>query len=72
MLAELSNIAVSFELRFRSLFDTGRALSFPCDARGNVAIDALHERERANYFYARALVGHDFAAPSVLPVCVAV
>ncbi len=68
MLSELSALAVSFELRFRSLFDAGRALSFPCDAAGNVPIDSLRERERANYFYARALVGQDFATPSILPV----
>ncbi len=71
MLSTLSEFAQSFELRFRSLFDTGRALSFPCDAQGNVAIDALRERERLNYFYARALVGQDFATPSVLPVMAA-
>ncbi len=68
MLSEITDLAVSFELRFRSLFDAGRALSFPCDAKGNVAIDKLRDRERVNYLYARALVGHDFHTPSVLPV----
>jgi hypothetical protein len=55
------------ELRFRSLFDGGRALAFPCDAQGRVDLDALSERARTNYLYARGLVGRDFAYPSVQP-----
>ncbi len=54
-----------FELRFESLFNTGRALAFPCDAAGRVEIDALSERARCNYFYARTVVGRDFAFPAV-------
>ena len=54
-----------FELRFRSLFDAGRGYSFPCDEQGHVSIDSLRERERHNYLYARALVGHDYASPCV-------
>ncbi len=55
------------ELRFQSLFDPGRALVFPCDARGRVALDALSERARENYLYARATVGHEYSVPDVLP-----
>jgi hypothetical protein len=29
-----------YEMRFRSLFDAGRGLAFPCDAQGRVALDA--------------------------------
>lgn len=58
-----------FELRFQSLFDAGRALTFPCDAKGLVDLDALSEKARNNYFYARAVVGHDFARPVILPTC---
>jgi hypothetical protein len=54
-----------YEMRFRSLFDAGRGLAFPCDAQGRVALDALSERARLNYFYARAVVGRDFATPEV-------
>lgn len=54
-----------FELRFGHLFLEGRALAFPCDARGEVRLDALSERARANYLYARALVGREFAQPAV-------
>ena len=34
----------SFEIRFDSLFDEGRALVFPCREDGQVEIDALSER----------------------------
>ena len=56
-----------FELRFQSLFNDGRALAFPCDAAGRVALDALTERARNNYFYARSVIGRDFATPAVRP-----
>lgn len=57
-----------FELRFRSLFDSGRALAFDCDAQGRIDLDRLSDKARERYFYARALVGRDFATPEVLPV----
>ena len=50
---------------FRSLFKEGRSLSFPCDAEGRVAMDALSERALANYLYARSVVGRDYALPFV-------
>lgn len=55
-----------FELRFVSLFNEGRALAFPCDASGRVDIDVMSERARANYFYARTVIGREFASPAVL------
>lgn len=55
----------SYELRFSSLFHTGRAMSFPCDAEGHVDMDALSERARNNYLYARATMGREFAYPCV-------
>lgn len=55
-----------FELRFESLFNPGRALAFPCDERGRVELDALSEPARRNYFYARAVVGREFATPAVI------
>jgi hypothetical protein len=55
-----------FQLRFQSLFQQGRALAFPCDAQGHVPMDALSERARCNYLYARAVVGREFATPSVV------
>lgn len=57
----------SHEIRFQSLFHEGRALCFPCDARGLVPIDALSDRARDNYLYARAVIGREYAYPSVKP-----
>lgn len=53
-------------LRFTSLFHPGRALSFPCDARGHVELDDLGDRARDNYLYARAVVGREYATPEVV------
>ena len=55
----------NYELRFRSLFDTGRGYSFPCDAAGHVDLDKLSERARSNYLFARAVVGQELAVPEV-------
>ena len=56
-----------YELRFQSLFDEGRAYAFPCDALGRVDMDALSDRARQNYLYARAVVGREVAVPAVRP-----
>jgi hypothetical protein len=56
-----------FLLRFRSLFDSGRGYAFPCDDAGRVDLDQLSEGARNNYFYARAMVGREVAAPAVEP-----
>lgn len=56
-----------YELRFQSLFNEGRALAFPCDAKGQVDMDALSERARHNYFYARTVIGREFSTPAVRP-----
>ena len=56
---------LNFELRFPSLFQAGRTLAFPCDARGDVDLDALSERVRLSYFYARTVIGREFAKPMV-------
>ncbi|MBT9527509.1 MAG: hypothetical protein IV105_19820 [Rhizobacter sp.] len=57
--------AAHYELRFKSLFHEGRALTFPCDAGGHVLLDSLSERARDNYLYARAVVGREYSAPAV-------
>jgi len=61
----LSATLPAFELRFQSLFVPGRALAFPCDARGQVDLNALSERARNNYLFARATVGRDHATPCI-------
>lgn len=57
--------AARYELRFASLFDEGRGLAFPCDEQGHVNIDALSDRARLNYFYARTVIGREFSMPAV-------
>jgi hypothetical protein len=54
-------------LRFRSLFNEGRGLVFPCDGDGRVDMNALGEQALGNYLYARAVTGREFATPSVEP-----
>lgn len=58
-------LAPRYEIRFCSLFKEGRGLAFPCDAQGRVELDALSDRARHNYLYARALVGREYATPAV-------
>ena len=60
-----SNVCKRYELRFRSLFNNGRALSFPCDDKGCVDMDALGERLFNNYLYARSVIGREFSTPAV-------
>ena len=55
----------AFELRFTCLADEGHALAFPCDASGFVDLDALGERARIDYLFARAVTGRAFSLPAV-------
>lgn len=59
--------AAAYQLRFNSLFHSGRALAFPCDDHGQVFLDELSERARCNYLYARAVVGREYSTPTVVP-----
>ncbi len=60
-----SNPRPAHALRFRSLFREGRGLAFPCDPQGQVNLDALSRAALNNYLYARAVMGREFAWPSV-------
>jgi hypothetical protein len=60
-----SSSNTAYELRFQSLFDEGRGYAFPCDAKGAVDLDAMSERARLNYLYARTVIGREFATPAV-------
>lgn len=60
--------ATRYEIRYEPLSGQGPELSFPCDAEGHVPLDSLSDRARNNYFYARAVVGREYAAPAVLPL----
>jgi hypothetical protein len=59
--------SAAYEVRFQSLFQEGRALTFPCDPHGRVDMDALTPKAKRNYLFARAMVGREFATPAVLP-----
>jgi hypothetical protein len=54
-----------YELRFQSLFDTGRAYAFECDSAGRVNLDELSARAKLNYLYARTAIGREFSLPEV-------
>ena len=56
----------SHEITYQSLY-RGPSLCCPCDERGDVQLDALSDRARENYLYARAVVGVEYAFPSVRP-----
>ncbi len=60
-------MVTQYELRFQSLFDSGRGFAFPCDPEGQVDLDQLSDRARNNYLYARAMVGRELACPAVKP-----
>lgn len=55
----------AYELRFHPLFADRRSYAFPCDATGHVDMDALSERARNNYLYARAMMGVEVTWPDV-------
>lgn len=56
-----------YELRFCSLFDSGRGYAFPCDPNGHVDLEGLSERARSNYHHARAMVGRELSVPALRP-----
>jgi hypothetical protein len=60
-----SQTPAGFEIRFQSLFREGRAMVFPCDSRGVVDLDAMSEKARTNYLFARGMVGREYAMPLV-------
>ncbi len=54
-----------FEVHFRSLLRRGFELIFPCDGQGRVNLDALSDREKIDYLFARAMVGREYGGPAV-------
>jgi hypothetical protein len=59
---------IRFELRFTDLLTRQCEYAFPCDKTGLVDIDELTDRRRADYFYARTMVGKELSAPVLVPV----
>jgi hypothetical protein len=66
-----SSASIFFQLVFRSLFNSGGGLAFPCDERGQVNMDHMSEKARNNYLFARAMVGRDLAPPAVETIAAA-
>lgn len=52
-------------LHFEPLDAAGAGLDIPCDPQGRVGLDALGDKLRNDYFFARALIGRLFARPTV-------
>jgi hypothetical protein len=57
---------IEYEVRYVSLFDSGRAYAFPCDASGFVDLENLSQRARDSYLKVRERVGREFATPEVM------
>lgn len=56
-------VARPFEVRYESMYPSGRSLVFSCDAKGHVDLNALPSRALCNYLFARAMVGREFMTP---------
>jgi hypothetical protein len=54
-------------LHFEPLGAQREGLDIPCDPQGRVGLDALGDKLRNDYFFARALIGLLFARPTVKP-----
>ena len=54
-------------LHFEPLASQGAGLDIPCDPQGRVGLDALGDKARNDYFFARTLIGRLFARPTVKP-----
>jgi hypothetical protein len=52
-------------LHFEPLTYQGAGLDIPCDRQGRVGLDALGDKLRNDYFFARALIGRLFDKPTV-------
>ena len=56
-----------FEIHYACLAHAHEDLCFPCDCYGHVELDALSPQATENYLFARAMVGRDYALPSIVP-----
>lgn len=52
-------------LHFEPLSAQSAGLDIPCDPQGRVGLDALGDKLRNDYFFARALIGRLFDKPTV-------
>ena len=56
-----------YELRFEPLSSQGCAYAFACDCDGRVDLDAMSDRARNAYLFARSVIGRDVTRPRVRP-----
>ncbi|PTT80342.1 hypothetical protein DBR42_19550, partial [Pelomonas sp. HMWF004] len=63
--ADAAVVPATHLLHFEPLTAGDDGLDVPCDASGRVRLDTLGDRLRNDYFFARTLIGHLFAAPTV-------
>lgn len=63
--SDCAEATCSHFLRFMSLYDRGRGVSVPCDETGKVDLNSLTELLRTTYLGARAMVGREYACPTV-------
>jgi hypothetical protein len=59
----------TYRLRFEPTVDGEHVIDIPCDADGQVNLDALEEAERTAYFYARVVCRPRFATHVVRIDC---
>ena len=64
--AQMDVPGVDYELRFVPLTGAGPSCGFPCDAAGHVNMDALSDKVRELYLYARTVVGREYSVPAVI------
>lgn len=63
--APLTTAPATHLLHFEPLTAGDAGLDIPCDPCGRVGLDALGEKLRNDYFFARTLIGRLFARPTV-------
>lgn len=57
-----------YELSYLTRIGGDGGYSFGCDAQGTVDMNAMTERARNNYLYARAVVGIELQRPTILKI----
>ena len=65
MSTSATSIESGYHLRFQPLSGSGRCYCSPCDASGHVDLDALGDRGRIDYLFARTVIGRELSRPAV-------
>jgi len=62
----MNEVSLRFQLVYQSVAGSLGNYSFPCNPRGDVDLNALDDRSRNNYYFARAMVGRAMKLPKVV------